>query len=597
VNYVINSYNSVTLRQEITSTFTDYQVTKATMLTACSCITSTKKGIAYWTKKAVLFNIRLIAFAGLFMLSTSHQSHRKGMLLMENDLFLPALKEDMTIFFRQKPDAGNPAADNSSLRTIPLLKDFYSKQNYRPVWTTNTAISDQAVVLLRLLDKSEMYGLETSLFPVREIRNELELMKNRDMRSNYLASRMNLELMLTDASLRFMVFLKMGYHKFDSTLFSLPAAASLPPYLISALASDDFEQRILAVQPTFVEYRKLQQALVRFLNNTGRTDDRVSVPDPSKDSALFRKTVEKVLRNLGYVQPGSTDESFILSLKKFQYYHGLEPDGKPGKNTLEALAQSTKDKYRQIALNLDRYRKENLHTDHFIYVNIPAFQMRIYKKNRMIRNLKVIVGAVKTPTPLVNSRIERIITNPEWQVPRSITIDEMLPKLKSDSGFLNRNRLRLIDRNRTIIPYNQVDWNTVSAETFDLFIRQESGEGNSLGAVKFVFPNPYSIFLHDTSGKRSFSKDIRALSHGCVRVQDPEILADYLIREFSRQKNDVDVISMISKGIRSEISLNTPVDLFIHYITCEADEDLNIFFCNDIYGIDEKELKKLEFLL
>ena len=569
---------------------------KATTLPDGSCIPSTEKSRVYWAKKAVLFNVRLVMLAGLFMLGTGYQSHRKEVLLMENEHFLPALQNNMTDFFRQMPDAASHAMDNSSLRTNPLIKDFYSRQYYRPVWTSNTALSDQALVLLGLLDRAEIYGLETSLFPVREIRNELEIMKNRDIRSNYLASRMNLELLLTDACLRFMVFLKMGYHEFDSTLFSLPAAASLPPYLISALESDDFEKRILAVQPNFVEYRKLQQALVRFLNSSKRADAPIFIPDPLKDSVLFRKTVGKIMINLGYLQTLSTDESFILALKKFQYYHGLEPDGKPGIKTREALKQSTEGKYRQIALNLDRLRKENLQAEQFIYVNIPAYQMRIYKKNRIIGNSKVIVGAAETPTPLVSSKIEKIITNPEWRVPRSITLDEMLPKLKSDSGYLNRNRLTLMDKNRDTVAYHQVDWNTVSAETFDLTIRQESGKDNSLGQVKFVFPNPYSVFLHDTPGKQSFSKNIRALSHGCVRVQHPEMLADYLVREFSRQNQEVDVIRMIKDGICQEIALNIPVDLYIHYVTCEADEDLNIFFYSDIYGIDTEELKKLVFL-
>ncbi len=569
---------------------------KATTRIASSCITSTEKRIAGWTRKAVLFSIRLIVLIGLFMLSTSYQGHRKELLLMEHEMYIPALKDIMTDFFLQIPNEDSDSMNNSSLRTIPLLKEFYSKQNYRPVWTSNAAISDQAVVLLGMLEKAEMYGIETNLFPVRKIRNELELMKRKGTRSNYLACRMNLEFLLTDASLRFMVFLKLGYHELDSTLFSLPAAASLPQYLTGALACDDFELRILAVQPAFIEYSKLQQALVKFLDNTERTNVRVIVPDPLKDSALFRKSTEKVLINLGYLKPGSTDESFILSLKKFQYYHGLEPDGKSGKNTRKALAQSTREKYRQIALNLDRLRKESFKAEQFIYVNIPAYQMRIYKKNIIIGNSKVIVGAVKTPTPLVSSKIERIITNQEWQVPRSITIDEMLPKMKSDSGFLNRNRLRLIDKNRNTVTYNQVDWNTASAETFDYIIRQESGKDNSLGCVKFVFPNPYSIFLHDTPGKRSFSKEVRALSHGCIRVQHPEILAYYLVREFSVQNNAIDIISIINNGIRMEITLNTPVDLYIHYITCEADEDLNIFFYDDVYGFDIEELKKLEFM-
>jgi murein L,D-transpeptidase YcbB/YkuD len=569
----------------------------ATALPTFSCKPSTEKRPVYWTKKVVLFGVRLITLAGLFMLSTSYQSHRKELLLMESDLFLPALKDSLTELFRQTPYKGGQAEGNLNLSTIPLLHNFYSKQNYRPVWTSNNTVSVQAVVLIGLLENAEMYGLDSSLFRVHEIRHELELMKNRDRREDYLTSRMKLELLLTDACFRYMVYLKMGYLEFDSTLFSLPLTISLPICLNSALASDDFEKNILAVQPNFIEYRRLQLALVRFLNSIERADTRISIPDPAKDSALFREAAEKVLVSLGYLRTGSTNESFIASLKKFQYYHGLEPDGKPGRNTRDALAQSTEDKYRQIALNLDRLRKENLQAEQFIYVNIPAYQMRIYKKNQIIGNSKVIVGAVKTPTPLISSKIEKIITNPFWQVPRSITLNEMLPKLKSDSGYLSRNRLRLVDENRNTITYSQVDWNTVSSETFDFKLRQESGKDNSLGRVKFVFPNPYSVYLHDTPGKQSFSKDVRALSHGCVRVQNPEILADYLVREFSGQNHDIDVVGMINKGIRREIALNQPVDLYIHYVTCEADEDLNIFFYNDIYGIDKKELKKLEFLL
>ncbi len=569
----------------------------AKTLPACSCKPSTEKRPVYWLKKAVLLSIRLMTLAGLFILSTSYQSHRKELFLMENDIFLPALKDNLSDFFNPAQYADVHAEADISLGTLPLIKDLYSRLNYRPVWTSNYDVSGQAVALLGLLENARMYGLDSSLFRIQEIRSELSLMKNRELQDHYLTSRMKLELLLTDACLQYMVYLKIGYHAFDSALFSNPAASGLPHSLTSALASEDFEKRILAVQPDFIEYRMLQQALVRFLNNTAIANARTALPDPSKDPVLFRQTAEKVLISLGYLQAGSTDKAFIISLRKFQYYHGLEPDGKAGRNTIEALAQSAGEKYRQIALNLDRMRKENLQGEQFIYVNIPAYQMRIYKKNRLIGNSKVIVGAVKTPTPLVSSKIERIITNPVWQVPRSITLNEMLPKLKSDSGYLSRNRLRLVDENRNNIAYHQVDWNTVSAENFDLKVRQESGKDNSLGRVKFVFPNPYSVYLHDTPGKQSFSYDIRALSHGCVRVQNPEMLADYLVREFSGQHQNMDVVGMINNGVRREINLKDPVPLYIHYITCEADDDLNIFFYNDIYGRDKKELKKLEFLL
>jgi murein L,D-transpeptidase YcbB/YkuD len=345
-----------------------------------------------------------------------------------------------------------------------------------------------------------------------------------------------------------------------------------------------------------LEYRNLQKALEIFLANTPQRDAQVNLPDPSEDSVLFRDAAEDVLIRFGYLKSRSTNTEYINALKKFQYYHGLEPDGKPGRNTCQALAQTPEEKFRQIALNLDRIRKENIKAEQYITVNIPAYRLRIFKGNQIVGTSKVIVGSVKTPTPLISGKIERIITNPFWQVPRSITLREMLPKLKSDSDYLSRNRLQLMDENQNRVSYHEVDWESVSAETFDYKIRQDAGEDNALGRIKFVFPNPYSIYLHDTPGKYSFSKENRALSHGCVRVQDPGILADYLVREFSPQYNGPDLSGMMEKGIRREIALDQAVDIYIRYLTCEADENYNIYFYNDVYERDKEELKRLEFL-
>jgi murein L,D-transpeptidase YcbB/YkuD len=569
---------------------------KATAHPAYSCKPSNTKKIINRIKKIILFKVRLVTLAGLFFLSTSYQSHRKGLLRMENDLFLPAVTDSLISFFRQMHDSEGFVQDQYNLRTFPLVKEFYSGQNYRPVWTSNTMISDQAAVLLDLLNQAEMYGIESNLFRIQEIQHELNLLANPDLRGDHLKSRIDLELLLTDACLKFMVYLKMGYLEFDSSLFTLPGIANIPLCLSNALESNDFEKSILSVQPTFVEYVKLQKGLERFLKRTERTIEKVIIPDPSKDSALFRRVAEKVLIRLGYLEPKSAKTDFLSSLKRFQYYHGLEPDGKPGRNTCEALAQSTQDKFRQIALNLNRLRKESFQAEQFIFVNIPAYQVRIYKSNKIVGNSRAIVGSVKTPTPLVTSKIERVITNPVWEVPRSITLNEMLPKLKSDSGFLSRNRFRLVDENRNPVAYNQINWNTVSVKTFAMKLKQDAGSKNALGRVKFVFPNPYSVYLHDTPDKQSFSKDIRAFSHGCIRVQHPEKLAEYLVREFSQQPDETDVVSLINRGVRREITLDSPVDLYIRYLTCEADEDYNIFFYKDIYRFDETELKRAEFL-
>jgi murein L,D-transpeptidase YcbB/YkuD len=563
---------------------------------ASSCKPSTKIKSDSGPRRFLQYTIRLSAMAGLLMLSTSYQSHKNELILMEKEFYVPAFADHMKNILQMHPGEYSIDTKNFRIKTAPFVEEFYASRNYKPAWTTRTTENKQAQILLDLLDNAERFGLKSSLFRVEEIRSELDRMKNQEPNKNYLGSRINAELLLSDACLQFMIYLNKGYREFDSSLYAEPVVSEFPDNLMNAISGHDFEKHILSVQPDVVEYRNLQKALEMFLAVTQRSDTRIPIPDPAKDSVLFRNTAENVLISLGYLQTGSKDIDFISALKKFQHYHGLEPDGIPGRNTCQALAQTTEDKFRQIALNLDRIRKENIQTKQFIEVNIPAFRLRIFKGNQIMGSTKVIVGSLKTPTPLINGKLERIITNPFWQVPRSITLGEILPKLKSDSDYLSRNRLRLMDESRNPVSYRQVDWTSVSAEKFDYRIRQDGGADNALGRVKFVFPNPYSVYLHDTPGKQSFALENRALSHGCIRVQDPGLLADYLVREFSPHYRGQDLSDMMEKGIRREISLDNPVDIYIRYLTCETDESFNIFFYNDIYGWDTKELQQLEFL-
>lgn len=543
-------------------------------------------------KGILLFDIRVIALAGLFVLSTSYQGHHKGQTLLEQDFFLPAFTDSMMIFLNNTKELSH--IDN--LRVFPLVKSYYRASGYKPVWTYNFSVSGNANALIDLINNAEKFGLEKHTYNLQEIRNTIDKIKIHEEGDNYLNNRIRLELLLSDACLTFMIHLEMGYQKFDSAFFALPVATNLISEFDQALKSNDFKKSVLSVQPKFIEYVRLQKSLEKYLQYALQEDEKFSVPDPKKDSVAFRKEAEKVLIKLHYLNRRPTDDEYLAALKVFQYYHGLEPDGKPGRNTCEALSRSAHERYRQIALNLDRLRKDNFRAEQFIMVNIPAFQARIYKSNKIIGNTRVIVGTPKTPTPLITSRIQKIITNPSWEVPRSITLNEMLPKLMTDSSFLSRKRFMLIDENQKKVEYHQIDWNSISAESFGYRLKQDAGSDNALGSVKFIFPSPYPVYLHDTPGKQMFSKDIRAFSHGCIRVQNPDMLADYLVREFTQKQDEVDVSQLIQKGISREIVLDHPVDIYIRYLTCEADDNQQIFFYKDIYRLDEKELSKGEFL-
>jgi murein L,D-transpeptidase YcbB/YkuD len=203
---------------------------------------------------------------------------------------------------------------------------------------------------------------------------------------------------------------------------------------------------------------------------------------------------------------------------------------------------------------------------------------------------RVIVGKPDSPTPVLTSAVDRIITNPVWYVPPSITMNEILPKIKSDTSYLKKNNLRIIDRSNRIINIGEVELTDMSILSFEYAIRQDAGSDNALGQVKFAFSNPYSVYLHDTPGKLLFSKDIRAFSHGCIRIENPLRLAGYLVNTL--QSDTSDLAAMIEGGKHHEIALNTSMPIRISYITCEADTKGRIYFYKDIYGNDQVELRE-----
>jgi murein L,D-transpeptidase YcbB/YkuD len=188
--------------------------------------------------------------------------------------------------------------------------------------------------------------------------------------------------------------------------------------------------------------------------------------------------------------------------------------------------------------------------------------------------------------------MKTIIANPVWYVPKSITMKEILPKIKADTGYLRRNGFRILDDRYRTVNERSLDLNALSGDDFNYTLRQNRGADNALGQVKFIFPNPYAIYLHDTPGKTLFAKDIRAFSHGCIRIKDPERLAGYIIHEING--DDTDMAALIRNGGHREIDIAVNLPIQIRYITCEADESGNLFFYKDIYGIDEKELLQLQ---
>ena len=552
-------------------------------------------GLSRIIYQLLAYKLRFILLIDILLISTSYQSENSCINQVSTEQFLPVFKTNFSRRLTSVYDSASIRINKCSLEKAELIKTFYSLNGYKPVWTINNSLTGNSFELINLIERSNYYGLnpdDYSISLIHKLKSVLQTKKNYDKQ---IRLRQDFELLMTDAGFQFMIHLNKGLDFSDTLSTNIDYINSLPEYLFNSLNSNELSDKILDLQPGKIEYIRLQNALMKYLDKVAVNDEVVEIPDPTKKPGKSLINTVRVLINYGYMSefPKEIDSTYDIALKKFQRFHGLKPDGKLNKGTRKALSKSTRYRYNQIALNLNRLRKEVEYGEHFASVNIPGYKLKIVKESKVQKVFNVIVGKPWTPTPLISSRIEKIIANPYWNVPKSIALNEILPRLKSDSSYLNRNRFKLLDKEQNSIKYSDIDWESASANNFDYLIRQDISRSNALGIIKFVFPNPYRIYLHDTPNKTLFSNDTRAYSHGCVRLQNPEQFAEYLINENPGNHKNIYIKSLLGKGIHSEIELTEPLDIHIRYLTCEADELNNIYFYNDIYAKDDAQIEIL----
>ena len=354
------------------------------------------------------------------------------------------------------------------------------------------------------------------------------------------------------------------------------------------------------------------------------TTDSFNLPDPKTDSILAYKKAKEILttnsyfdadykakeyanymvneitnfeaKSIGYTYdfsaPQENDSAFVASLKRFQKEHGLFADGKIGSNTKNALILNNRERFEQIAVNLERLRWEKRKPARYVYVNLPSYKLRVIDKHMIKKTYIVVVGAPWFKTPQLNSEIEYFTTNPKWYVPLSISRNELLPKIKKDSTYLARHGYKVYDTESN--PVNKVDWSKVEAGNFNLRFQQSAGSGNAMGKIKYYFDSgENNVLIHDTNDKSKFSKEIRAYSHGCIRIAEPVKFGTTLVG--LDQPLTADSVAMwVNNGQRRVYDFNEPIKLYVRYITCEANSKSDVTFYHDIYGKDE-ELKRQFF--
>lgn len=344
-------------------------------------------------------------------------------------------------------------------------------------------------------------------------------------------------------------------------------------------------------------YEKLQQALLDY-SKIASDGGWPSVPhgkllkkgDQNERVALLKKRlmITGDLTNEEMGDPDVFDEALHNATVRFQRRHGLKMDGVAGPQTLQSANVPVAEKIRQIELNLPRMKQMPEDIEGYLDVNIAAFELDVFENGNTVLTMKVITGKQYWYTPEFSADMTYLVFNPSWYVPRSIAVREILPKVKKDPGYLLSEEFKvyLVTKgiSREVDPL-EVNWSEVAADSFNYRFVQQPGTKNPLGKVKFIFPNKYNVYLHDTPAKVLFEKSSRAFSHGCIRVEKPVELARHVLRGDPSWTHER-ILSAIETGKETTVVLPAPVHVHIHYHTAWVDENNIVHFRNDVYGRD-----------
>jgi murein L,D-transpeptidase YcbB/YkuD len=371
--------------------------------------------------------------------------------------------------------------------------------------------------------------------------------------------------------------------------------AYLDKFLNSKSTNNDWISHLLSFRNKNINIRILHRSLNNFTNQFPLNDKVISVEQKDSLGSESNK-VALNLKEKGFINNVNISrDSLIVIFKNFQYMNGLKPDGILGKNSLRALHQPNLVRYYKGIIALEKLKAipDSLISSKYIEVNIPSFLLHFYNEDTIVSRHRVVAGANLTQTPEFEAPIKFIVTHPFWHVPYSIASTEILYGARKDTNYFIKRNYILTKKGETISP-DSIDWKNITSKTFPFRVKQSSGRSNSLGLLKFLFPNKHAVYIHDTPAKHLFARDERNFSHGCIRVEDPfELAKQILYLEEHAYKDSLDTLANREK--ETYLNINDRFLVHIRYRTAVIDDStLKVRFHNDIYGREEKYMKLFE---
>ncbi len=501
--------------------------------------------------------------------------------------------------------ANGTAIYSGAALTSPALPPALASDEHLLLWSHNQRLRSQAIEALNVLREAPSHGLPPSRYALSELESlatKLAHPKSERLFNELLTASIETYAIDLLQGLQPSAFRNRHDPKHrvsDRLTVSAQLQAAVLKGLHRSIVRNRISKFIASIEPAHKDYDVLQDALGHY-RTLAANGGWPEVPRSQDGAMLLPGDHSPRVRDLrarlaitdrsvdlaGADDPELYDDALVEAVIAFQSTHSLKPDGKVGKNTRAALNVSAAERVRQLELNLDRWRlMPKVMPANHIWVNVPQYEMKLQLDRQKVLDMRVVVGNRNWPTPMMHEELEHVVFSPYWYPPRSIAVREILPKLKDNPDYLNEKRFDVLENN-TPIDATAIDWDSITASNLPYRFRQRPGKGNSLGDVKFMFPNNYAVYMHDTNAKGLFNKSMRAFSHGCVRLEDPASLATALLewdRGWKRQK----VSSAMASGQQKYVKLDKTVPVYLVYFTATVEEG-RLSFHDDIYGHDTR---------
>lgn len=475
-----------------------------------------------------------------------------------------------------------------------LTAKFYRKNNYHMVWSDGGELSPMATQLIEILANSSQDGLDPKRYKLEQIRKLINQPVATSSQAN--DKMLSLDLLLTDAALLYFNDMLHGATDYPSKYpwwhLSAQSVDSVA-LLNTSLRTHSFDAALTKVTPQNIFYTNLKSELANYQQHQSGMTQLTVVKSGKLSLGAKNSSVYLLQRRLALTNEissqavsGVYDLTTKQALLNFQRLHNLNQTGQLDKNTLKELNVSLSSRVKQIQSNMDRmrYLPNNL-GDNYVLVNIPDFKLNVYQNNQSVLDMGVVVGKSDTKSCVLSSDISRIDINPYWGVPISIANKEIFPKLESDPTYLVRHNMRLFNSSLQEVDPSSINFSE-SESLKGLFIRQDPGNFNALGSVKFIFNNTCGIYLHDTNDKNSFSSDARGLSHGCIRLAKPLDLAQYILSANDSSWGSKKIKDTIATHKLKSVLLSDTIKVYIIYATTWVDNNGELHFAPDIYHVD-----------